>query len=146
MIKIKTALISVFDKTGVLELAEKLVKNNTEILSSGGTAKYLKENNIDGNYEKILTNENEVEQIIKKIKNEEIFGMNVTVPYKQSVIPFLESMSEIKVILVLKFFNNCFTINFRNIIQSINIKPWRFFPVKAISKCIIWRSYIPVAR
>jgi len=47
MIKIKTALISVFDKTGVLELAEKLVKNNTEILSSGGTAKYLKENNID---------------------------------------------------------------------------------------------------
>ena len=47
MIKIKTALISVFDKTGVLELAEKLVKNNTEILSSGGTARYLKENNID---------------------------------------------------------------------------------------------------
>ena len=47
MIKIKTALISVFDKTGVLKLAEKLVKNNTEILSSGGTARYLKENNID---------------------------------------------------------------------------------------------------
>ena len=56
---------------------------------------WFKENNIDGNYEKILTNENEVEQIIKKIKNEEIFGMNVTVPYKQSVIPFLETMSEI---------------------------------------------------
>ena len=46
MIKIKTALISVYDKTGVLELAEKLVKNNVEILSSGGTAKYLKENKI----------------------------------------------------------------------------------------------------
>ena len=46
MIKIKTALISVFDKTGVKELAEKLVKNGVEILSSGGTAKYLKENRI----------------------------------------------------------------------------------------------------
>ena len=47
MIKIKTALISVFDKTGILELAERLVKNNIEILSSGGTAKYLKENKIN---------------------------------------------------------------------------------------------------
>ena len=46
MIKIKTALLSVFDKTGILELAEKLVQNNVQILSSGGTAKYLKSNNI----------------------------------------------------------------------------------------------------
>ena len=47
MIKIKTALISVYDKTGILELAEKLVKNHVFILSSGGTAKYLKDNGID---------------------------------------------------------------------------------------------------
>ena len=46
MIKIKTALLSVFDKTGILELAEKLVQKNIQILSSGGTAKYLKSNNI----------------------------------------------------------------------------------------------------
>ena len=46
MIKIKTALISVYDKHGILELAEKLVDNNVEIISSGGTSKYLKENNI----------------------------------------------------------------------------------------------------
>ena len=44
MIRIKTALISVFDKTGVLELAKNLAKNKVKILSSGGTAKYLKEN------------------------------------------------------------------------------------------------------
>ena len=44
MIKIKTALLSVFDKTGILELAKRLIKNNVEILSSGGTAKYLIEN------------------------------------------------------------------------------------------------------
>ena len=47
MIRIKTALISVFDKTGVLELAKNLAKNKVKILSSGGTAKYLKENNIE---------------------------------------------------------------------------------------------------
>ena len=47
MIKIKTAIISVYDKTGILELAEKLVKNDVFILSSGGTAKYLKDNGID---------------------------------------------------------------------------------------------------
>ncbi|MGE5627190.1 MAG: bifunctional phosphoribosylaminoimidazolecarboxamide formyltransferase/IMP cyclohydrolase [Solirubrobacterales bacterium] len=40
------ALISVFDKTGVLELANFLVSNNVEILSTGGTFKYLKENGI----------------------------------------------------------------------------------------------------
>ena len=46
MIKIKTALISVYDKNGILELAQKLFDNNIEIISSGGTSKYLKENNI----------------------------------------------------------------------------------------------------
>ena len=45
MIKIKTALISVYDKSGILELAQKLFDNNVEIISSGGTSKYLKENN-----------------------------------------------------------------------------------------------------
>ena len=42
MIEIKTALISVYDKTGLLELSQNLIKNNVLILSSGGTAKYLK--------------------------------------------------------------------------------------------------------
>jgi phosphoribosylaminoimidazolecarboxamide formyltransferase/IMP cyclohydrolase len=40
------ALISVFDKTGILDLAKTFVKNNVKIISTGGTAKYLKENNI----------------------------------------------------------------------------------------------------
>ena len=47
MIKIKTALLSVYDKTGILELAHYLAKNNVEILSSGGTAKHLIENGIE---------------------------------------------------------------------------------------------------
>ena len=47
MIQIKTALISVYDKTGLLELSQNLIKNNILILSSGVTAKYLKNNGIE---------------------------------------------------------------------------------------------------
>ncbi len=43
---IKRALISVSDKTGILELASALTKLNIEILSTGGTAKLLRENHI----------------------------------------------------------------------------------------------------
>ncbi|HJN85513.1 MAG TPA: bifunctional phosphoribosylaminoimidazolecarboxamide formyltransferase/IMP cyclohydrolase, partial [Patescibacteria group bacterium] len=44
--KIKTALISVSDKTGILEFAKFLSENGVEILSTGGTAKLLKENSL----------------------------------------------------------------------------------------------------
>ena len=47
MINIKTALISVYDKTGILELSQRLIKHGVLILSSGGTAAYLKDNRID---------------------------------------------------------------------------------------------------
>lgn len=40
------ALISVFDKTGVVELAKALVDFGWEILSTGGTAKFLREQDI----------------------------------------------------------------------------------------------------
>ena len=40
-IKIARALISVFDKSGIVELAKFLKKINVEILSTGGTAKIL---------------------------------------------------------------------------------------------------------
>jgi phosphoribosylaminoimidazolecarboxamide formyltransferase/IMP cyclohydrolase len=46
MVKIKRALISVSDKTGILDLAKELNKFGVEILSTGGTAKLLRENNI----------------------------------------------------------------------------------------------------
>lgn len=46
MIKVKTALISVYNKEGVVELAKCLAKHNVEILSTGGTAKLLKEKGI----------------------------------------------------------------------------------------------------
>lgn len=46
MIKIKRALISVSDKTGVLDLAKALDKFGVEILSTGGTAKLFRDNGI----------------------------------------------------------------------------------------------------
>ena len=46
MTTIKRALISVSDKTGIIELAQALIKLNIEILSTGGTAKLFRDNNI----------------------------------------------------------------------------------------------------
>ena len=46
MKKIERALISVSDKSGVAELAMQLHKRGVEIISTGGTAKLLKEENI----------------------------------------------------------------------------------------------------
>jgi len=43
---IKRALLSVYDKTGIVVFAKELEKLNVEIISTGGTYKLLKENNI----------------------------------------------------------------------------------------------------
>ncbi len=45
-VKIKTALISVSDKTGLLEFAQTLKELSIRILSTGGTAIFLSDNNI----------------------------------------------------------------------------------------------------
>jgi len=45
-IKVRRALISVFDKTGVVDMAQSLVGLGVEILSTGGTAKVLRKANI----------------------------------------------------------------------------------------------------
>jgi phosphoribosylaminoimidazolecarboxamide formyltransferase/IMP cyclohydrolase len=46
MSKIQRALISVFDKTGLVPFAQSLIAAGVEILSTGGTAKTLRENGI----------------------------------------------------------------------------------------------------
>ncbi len=46
MLKVRRALVSVSDKTGILEFVQELNKLGVEILSTGGTAKLLRENNI----------------------------------------------------------------------------------------------------
>ncbi len=46
MVKVRRALISVSDKTGIVDFAGELNKLGVEIISTGGTAKALKEKNI----------------------------------------------------------------------------------------------------
>ena len=46
--------------------------------------------NINAEYELLNISENEIQNVIDKIKKEEIKGINVTLPYKKSVIPFLD--------------------------------------------------------
>lgn len=46
LVKVKRCLISVSDKTGIVELAKFLEKQNIEIISTGGTRKLLANNNI----------------------------------------------------------------------------------------------------
>ncbi len=53
---------------------------------------WFKENNIDAVYEKKKLEEADIQGIISEIKNGKIEGMNVTVPFKKSVIPFLDEL------------------------------------------------------
>ena len=51
---------------------------------------WLKENNIDAVYEKLLLTESDIKEIISEIRNNKIQGVNVTVPFKISVKPFMD--------------------------------------------------------
>ena len=54
---------------------------------------WINNNSIDAIYEKQKLNEDELEQIILQIRNKEISGVNVTVPFKKAVIPHLDELS-----------------------------------------------------
>jgi len=56
---------------------------------------WIKENNIDAVYDKKQLNENDIEGIITEVKNEKIDGINVTVPFKKSVISFLDELTQL---------------------------------------------------
>ena len=53
---------------------------------------WFKENNINAVYEKKQIEENDIEGIISEMRNGKIEGINVTVPFKKSVIPFLDKI------------------------------------------------------
>ena len=55
---------------------------------------WFKQNNIDAIYEKAQPEEEEIEKILQQVKSNSIWGMNVTVPFKKKVIPFIENLSE----------------------------------------------------
>ena len=56
---------------------------------------WIKENNINAVYDKKRLNENDIKSIIAKVKNGKIDGINVTVPFKKLVIPFLDQLTPV---------------------------------------------------
>ncbi len=54
---------------------------------------WIRKNNINAVYEKIKLEENELEEFINKLRNDEIHGINVTVPFKNKVIKYLDKLS-----------------------------------------------------
>ena len=54
---------------------------------------WIKDNNIDAIYEKKKLNEDQLEQLISQVKDNKINGINVTVPFKKTVIPYLDELS-----------------------------------------------------
>ena len=54
---------------------------------------WIKENNINAIYDKKKLSQDELQNIISDVKEEKLNGINVTVPFKKLVIPFLDELS-----------------------------------------------------
>ena len=50
---------------------------------------------IDSSYEKKKIEIKDIESIVKQVRNDEIKGVNVTVPFKKEVIPFLDRLDSV---------------------------------------------------
>ncbi len=55
---------------------------------------WIKKNNLKASYDKKLLEQDEIRQLILDVKEEKIHGINVTVPFKKTVIPFLDTLSD----------------------------------------------------
>ena len=55
---------------------------------------WIKKNNLKASYDKKLLEQDEIRQLILDVKEEKIHGINVTVPFKKTVIPFLDILSD----------------------------------------------------
>ena len=54
---------------------------------------WIKNNGINAIYEKQKLNENQLREFISQIREKKINGINVTIPFKKSVIPYLDELS-----------------------------------------------------
>ena len=54
---------------------------------------WIKNNNIKAIYEKQKLESSQVKDLILKVKKKEISGINITVPFKKTVIPYLDELS-----------------------------------------------------
>ncbi len=66
---------------------------------------WLKKYNINGNYVLHEIDKDNLEDVTRKIRNKEIDGINVTLPYKQKIIPYID-----KIINDAKFTNSVNTV------------------------------------
>ena len=55
---------------------------------------WLKKNKIDAIYEKKKLNGDDIVELFDEIRNDKVSGINVTVPFKKDVIPFLDDLSK----------------------------------------------------
>ena len=55
---------------------------------------WFEKNNIDANYGKRKIDKSEIQEVISEIKDNKLDGINVTIPFKSDVIPFLDTLSE----------------------------------------------------
>jgi shikimate dehydrogenase len=55
---------------------------------------WIKNNKINGIYEKKKLNDSDLKNLILDLKERKIDGINVTVPFKKAVIPFLDKLSQ----------------------------------------------------
>ena len=55
---------------------------------------WIKKHNINALYEKQLLEKNDVEKILSDVRASKLHGINVTVPFKNIVIPFLDQLSD----------------------------------------------------
>ena len=54
---------------------------------------WIKKNNINAIYEKKQLTEIDLEEIISELREDKISGINVTIPFKVSIIPFIDELS-----------------------------------------------------
>ena len=93
---------------------------------------WLKKNNIGATYDKIELDDNEIKNFIQDIKQQKIIGCNVTVPFKKTVIPYLDKLSpeaeQTQSVNTITFNNgnlvghNTDILGFEKAIQSLNFR------------------------
>ena len=54
---------------------------------------WIKKNKINAIYEKQKIENNDLEKLLFQIKEKKIYGINVTVPFKNSIIPFIDELT-----------------------------------------------------
>ena len=55
---------------------------------------WIKKYNVNALYKKQLLEKNDVEKVISEVRASKLHGINVTVPFKNTVIPFLDKLSD----------------------------------------------------